>query len=316
MPEVAAEEVGETVAVSDSDNDIAVPYPAVASLVSALAYRDAATAAHSTRVAELCVATASGLLSVRDTYVLEVAALLHDIGKIGVPDAILLKPGPLTREEWDTMELHDRIGVEIVEASFANQQLVDIVRYHHATYTGSPDTPHFPKGDDIPIGARIVTIADAYDAMVSDRVYRKGRPVEEAFEELRRCAGRQFDPTLVERFISVVKNYESTALPVESKQTALQIGLQIEKLAQAIDNKDGAGIKALAARLESTAACGGIPEIERVAASIKDAADEGAELVSLLEMVNHLLVLCRSAQKVYADTKFADEEPFEQTPTR
>ncbi|MCA9264859.1 MAG: diguanylate cyclase [Planctomycetales bacterium] len=173
-------------ASSDSDSDLTLPYPAVASLLSALAYRDPDTAAHCTRVAELSVATARGLMAVKDAYFLEIAALLHDIGKIGVPDAILLKPGPLTKDEWEIMQMHDRIGVEIVEASFSQKQMVDIVRYHHATFKASPHLPHLPAGTDIPLGARIVTIADAYDAMVSDRVYRKGRTPEAAFQELRR----------------------------------------------------------------------------------------------------------------------------------
>jgi diguanylate cyclase (GGDEF)-like protein/putative nucleotidyltransferase with HDIG domain len=287
----------------DAESDALIPYPAVASLLSALAYRDADTAAHSTRVAELSVATARGLMSLKEAYVLEIGALLHDIGKIGVPDAILLKPGPLTHEEWETMENHDRIGVEIVNASFSNQHLVDILRYHHATYGGSPDAPQMPKGKDIPLGARIVTIVDAYDAMVSDRVYRKGRNPEKAFEELRRCAGRQFDPELVERFIAVAKDYKSIELPVGSKQTAVQIGLQIERLAQAVDDQDDKQIKALAARLETTAARARIPEIEAVAAEIKDVADDDQELVSLLEMVNQLIDLCRSTQRIYVEVE-------------
>jgi putative nucleotidyltransferase with HDIG domain len=294
-------------ALCDVENDASIPYPAVAALLSALAYRDAATASHSTRVAELCVATASGFLSVKDTYVLEVGALLHDIGKIGVPDAILLKPGPLTREEWETMEIHDRIGVEIIGASFSNPQLLDIVKLHHATFGGSPDASHLPKGQDIPIGARIVAIADAYDAMVSDRVYRKGRPPEEAFKELRRCAGAQFDPELVERFIEVVQDYRPIHVPVESRQIALQVGLQIERLAEAIDNRDSASIKALAARLETTAVRGGIPEIESVAADIKDATTKDGDLVSLLQMVDQLMSLCRSAQKIHTHTSVNSE---------
>ncbi len=297
------ESAGQTAAdnACDNESDTLIPYPAVASLLSALAYRDADTAAHSTRVAELCVATARGLMSLKEAYVLEIGALLHDIGKIGVPDAILLKPGPLTREEWETMEIHDRIGVEIVEASFANRQLVDILRYHHATYGGSPDAPQMPTGKDIPLGARIVTIVDAYDAMVSDRVYRKGRSQEKAFEELRRCAGRQFDPDLVERFIAVAKDYQSIELPVSSKQTAVQIGLQIERLAQAVDDRDDKRIKALAARLEATAARARIPEIEAVAAEIKESADDDRDLLVLLEMVNQLINLCRSTQKIYVN---------------
>ena len=253
-------------------------------------------------MAELCVATAAGLLSVKQTYVLEVAALLHDIGKIGVPDAILLKPGPLTEEEWKTMELHDRIGVEIVEASFSCQQLVDIVRYHHASYLGSSSAPYFPKGSEIPVGARILTIADAYDAMVSDRVYRKGRSQKEAFKELRRCAGLQFDPELVERFIETARGYKPVDVAVESKQTALQLGLQIERLAQAVDEQDMLGIRALATRLETTAAGGGVPEIRDVAGSIRRAADEDGDVIALLPMVDELMTLCRSAQKAYANT--------------
>ncbi|WP_419194995.1 diguanylate cyclase [Novipirellula herctigrandis] len=288
-------------------NSPSIPYPAVASLMSALAYRDASTATHCTRVAELCVATASGLLSVKETYVLEVAALLHDIGKIGVPDAILLKPGPLTPEEWEMMELHDRIGVEIVEASFSHPELVDIVKYHHATFE-SDGNSKLPSKHDIPIGARIVTIADAYDAMVSDRVYRKGRPIEDAFKELRRCAGTQFDPELVERFIASVRTHKSVDLPVQSRQVALQLGLQIERLADAVDEQDCISIKAIASRLEATAAAGGIPEIEDLASGIRHAATEDKDLFSLFTMVGQLISLCRSAQKIHARTSFKGDE--------
>ena len=175
----------------------------------------------------------------------------------------------------------------------------------------APQTaPQFPKGKEIPIGARIISIADAYDAMVSDRVYRKGRPAEDAFQELRRCAGCQFDPDLVERFITIVNNYKSVILPVTSKQTALQVGLQIEGLAQAVDEQDSAGIKALASRLEATAARGGIHEIERIAADVKASVQGDNDLSSLLQMVEQLMKLCRSAQKVYASTELQDEEVF------
>jgi diguanylate cyclase (GGDEF)-like protein/putative nucleotidyltransferase with HDIG domain/PAS domain S-box-containing protein len=291
----------------DPEQASSIPYPAVASLLSALAYRDAATASHSTRVAEYCVATARGLLSVKDTYVLEVGALLHDIGKIGVPDAILLKPGPLTREEWVTMEIHDRIGAEIVGSSFSNPHLLNIVKMHHAKFGGSPSTSPLPAGQDIPIGARIVAIADAYDAMVSDRVYRKGRSPERAFEELRRCAGTQFDPQLVERFITVMQDYRPINVPVESRQLALQIGLQIERLAEAIDDRDSASIKALAVRLEATAARGGITQIESVAAEIRMTASDDSDLVSLLQLVDQLMTLCRSAQQIHAHTSIGSE---------
>ncbi|MCA9265759.1 MAG: diguanylate cyclase [Planctomycetales bacterium] len=290
----------------DQDNDAPIPYPAVASLLSALAYRDSATAAHSSRVAELCVAVATGLVSVRDSYLIEVAALLHDIGKIGVPDAILLKPGSLTAAEWEIMHRHDRIGVEIVKAAFANEKLVDIVRFHHIRYSGTADAPWLPQGDSIPIGARILTIADAFDAMVSDRVYRKGRDRDEAFTELRRCAGTQFDPELVERFVAVVREHKPIDLKPGSKEAALQLGLQIEELVRALDEQDIAGIKSLAARLQATAARGGISQIERVATELTATLGDDADLMDVLRLVNELLELCRSVQKTYVDTEFAE----------
>ena len=129
---------------------------------------------------------------------------LHDIGKIGVPDSILLKPGPLTQDEWQVMTMHDHIGVEIIKSSFACSELAEIMTNHHAWYAGNPRSPELPTGDDIPLGARILAIADAFDAIVSDRVYRRGRSIEDAFAELRRCVGTQFDPELVEEFIACV----------------------------------------------------------------------------------------------------------------
>ncbi|MCA9189411.1 MAG: diguanylate cyclase, partial [Planctomycetales bacterium] len=304
-------------ASSDSDSDLTLPYPAVASLLSALAYRDPDTAAHCTRVAELSVATARGLMAVKDAYFLEIAALLHDIGKIGVPDAILLKPGPLTKDEWEIMQMHDRIGVEIVEASFSQKQMVDIVRYHHATFKASPHLPHLPAGTDIPLGARIVTIADAYDAMVSDRVYRKGRTPEAAFQELRRCAGTQFDPELVERFIEVTQHFTAASIPISSKQVALQLGLQIERLARAVDSQDKQGIRSLASRLEATATHCRIPAIQNAAARIKKSPMNDVDMPDLVEMVQELIDLCRTSHKAYIDviprestqdTQLTDEE--------
>ncbi len=129
---------------------------------------------------------------------------LHDVGKLGIPDAILKKPGKLNDDEWKVMKAHDTMGVEIIKAAFSSKPLREIVRTHHARFGGNPREPGLPSGQDIPLGSRLLAIADSYDAMVSDRVYRKGRTRDEAFEELRRCAGKQFDPALVDRFIIAV----------------------------------------------------------------------------------------------------------------
>ena len=281
-----------------------VPFQAVTALVSALAYRDASTAEHSRRVADLCVRSSENLLDQRSTYVLEIAALLHDIGKIGVPDAVLLKPGPLTPEEWKIMSSHDRIGVEIVAGTFQCKEIAEIIETHHAHYGGRTTDARLPCGNDIPLLARILTIADSYDAMTSDRVYRKGRSHEEAMTELRRCAGTQFDPELVEHFAAKITGTEvqASANRVKvPKDVAIQIGLQIERLADAIDSQDAEGLKALASRLGKLARHCNIETIADAATRIEDQIkdDEEVQWMSLLQGTQCLLDCCRATQNSY-----------------
>lgn len=283
--------------------DSSIPYPAVTALISALAYRDALTAEHSRRVANLCIACAKELLSQRDVYLLEVAALLHDIGKLGVPDAILFKPSALTDEEWKVMRLHDRMGVEIISAAFTSEQLTRIVATHLAWFGGTPHDQSLPTGAAIPLPARILAIADAYDSMTSDRVYRKGRSQEQAFEELRRFAGMQFDPELVERMISVIQ--VATPSPVDemalvSKDSALAIGTQIERLAAAIDRHDASALADMAGQLVKTARNCGIQSIIDVAGGLERAAvAQPPDWIELVRITCELLELCRSTQSIY-----------------
>jgi diguanylate cyclase (GGDEF)-like protein/PAS domain S-box-containing protein/putative nucleotidyltransferase with HDIG domain len=291
--------------------DAPIPFHAVTGLLSALAYRDAETAAHSTRVADLCVATARNLLSASDTYVLEMAALLHDIGKIGVPDSILFKPGPLTEDEWKEMSVHDRIGVEILRSSFASPALAEIVDTHHAFYGGKARKEDLPTGDDISTEARILAIADAYDAMVSDRVYRKGRSPAEAFAELRRCAGTQFDPQLVERFIAMVHQRNATAkkdVHATSKEVALRIGIQIEQIVRALDQSDYGGLALLAGELKAAAADADLKDIGNAAAELEAFATDDQDLKKLVSLTHELLDLCRSTQKAYIDVCSRQDE--------
>ena len=117
--------------------------------------------------------------------------MLHDIGKIGVPDAILLKKSELTEDEWQVMRRNERIGAEIIQTTFASKKLAESVRMYRAWYGENPRHPELPIGDKIPLGARILAIADAYDSMVNDRGYRKGRSRDEAFAELRSWAKKQ-----------------------------------------------------------------------------------------------------------------------------
>jgi len=300
--EVDESRISRGAAVAAANESIPVPYHAVTALISALAYRDQATAEHCRRVADYCVIAADGLLPAREIYTLEMGGLLHDIGKIGVPDSILLKPGPLTSDEWKIMHTHDRIGIEIIRSSFNSQELADIIENHHAFYGGTAHDPSLPTGEDIPLGARILSICDAYDAIVSNRVYRKGRSQKEAFAELRRCAGSQFDPELVERFIRVLTARQQVGhaqLPAVSKETALSIGLQIERLAAALDERDPCNLEVLAKRLNTTAARQGVHSIAEQAAHLEQKVAADDDLLEILGVANELLDMCRSTQNSY-----------------
>ncbi len=134
--------------------------------------------------------------------VLLAGILLHDVGKIFTPKEILFKPGPLSDEEWKIMRRHPVDGAEILEQITGLAEMSKIVRYHQEAYNGS-GYPEGLKGEQIPIGARIATVVDAFDAMISDRPYRKGMTIEKAIEELRRNRGAQFDPTIVDAIIAL-----------------------------------------------------------------------------------------------------------------
>ena len=172
-------------------------------LGSALDTRDIGTEAHSRRVHGYALATARafGVVSpmMRD---LAHGVLLHDIGKIGIPDAILLKPGPLTPEEWKIMRTHPEIGRRLIERIPFLRGAVPIVYSHHEKWDGS-GYPCALKGEDIPLGARIFSVVDAFDAMTFDRPYSKAVPFDTAKAEIKRCAGTHFDPAVVTAFLQV-----------------------------------------------------------------------------------------------------------------
>jgi putative nucleotidyltransferase with HDIG domain len=174
-------------------------------LVLALDARDRETKGHSLRVAEyvLLVARQLDMTEGGQEWIdTQRGALLHDVGKIGVPDYILHKPGPLTPEEWDDMKRHPRIGNEMLRDISFLSGAAEIVYAHHERYDGKG----YPRGlmhDEIPLGARIFAIADTFDAMTSDRPYRKALPAEVARWEILRNSGTQFDPEVVQAFLLV-----------------------------------------------------------------------------------------------------------------
>jgi len=176
----------------------------VRALALAVDAKDSGTRSHCETVAELAVAAGRALrLDDADLESLGRAALLHDVGKIGTPDAVLLKPGRLDEDEFRVMKGHPGLGYRIVRSAGLPDREAGWVLHHHEHLDGS-GYPHGLRGDEIPLQSRIILVADAFEAMTSDRPYRAARSTGEAIAELRRCAGRQFDPAIVEVIASVI----------------------------------------------------------------------------------------------------------------
>ena len=181
----------------------------VKTLLSALKCKDDYTWGHSLRVAYFCVSVGREMgLSEAEIYELEISALFHDIGKIGVPDSVLMKPSRLTDEEFLEMKLHPSKSFEILQDYPVFQKMAINAKYHHERYDGR-GYPEGLKGEDIPLFSRIILISDTFDAMTSTRPYRKGLPFEVAFAELREFSGTQFDGNIVEKFISCMTKEQS-----------------------------------------------------------------------------------------------------------
>src|SRR5438874_9826163 len=172
-------------------------------LVHALDAREHETSDHSQRVVRYTVAIARRM-SIPEDQIEHIGrgALLHDIGKIGVPDSILLKPGPLTPAEWAEMRRHPEVGYRILQAIDFLRPAAEIVLAHQERWDGG-GYPHKLRGEAIPLGARIFAIADTLDAMTSDRPYRKAATFAQARQEIARCASTQFDPRCVEAFVRI-----------------------------------------------------------------------------------------------------------------
>lgn len=172
-------------------------------MISALDYRDTETQWHSRRVSLYARRLAEALgVKGQDLEMIEQGALLHDIGKIGVRDSILLKPGPLTPDEWVEMKLHPELGFRMLSRIPFLAEASQIVLQHQERFDGR-GYPGGLKGEEIVLGARVFAVVDTLDAITSDRPYRKGRPLAVARDEIRRCGGTQFDPRVVEAFLAI-----------------------------------------------------------------------------------------------------------------
>lgn len=188
----------------------AVRSSVICALNQLLDLKDLNTGVHSTRLADWAVRTGRQL-GLDEDYLrdVEIAAILHDIGKIGTPDHILRKAGPLTDAERAVIQKHAEYGWAVLRGIPGLDRASLLVLHHHETYDGT-GYPAGLRGEDIPVGARIVAVIDAFDAMISSRPYRQGLSVDEAIRRLEQASGTQFDPEVTPRFVRLAGEHAST----------------------------------------------------------------------------------------------------------
>ncbi len=195
---------------------------ALSALANALEAKDVYTQGHSKRVTALAVEIARRMhLPPIQVEQIKLAGMFHDIGKIGIKDNILNKNGSLTQEEFSEIKKHPKIAVDII-GDLIDKDILDIVLYHHERYDGK-GYPAGLKGENIPLGARILAVADSWDAMTSKRPYRKALPKDVAMEELRKNAGTQFDPRIVSVFLDTVMFEKHTHSPQYAFDDMLEV---------------------------------------------------------------------------------------------
>jgi putative nucleotidyltransferase with HDIG domain len=198
----------------------------VAALASAIDANDPFTHGHSYRVSRYAMRVGRAMgLSAHDLEILEYGALLHDIGKIAIQHDILLKNGKLTDREFLTLKQHPTIGADIVENLKFLREAAVLVRYHHEQPNGR-GYPEGLKGDEIPIGARVILVVDAFDAMTSDRPYRKGLPLERVIDQLDKCKGEQFDLEITNIVLELIRGGEFALIVENDPTTAIYESLR------------------------------------------------------------------------------------------
>ena len=198
-------------------------------VITALDFRDNETQGHSYRVVEYArsVAERMGVTGSAMTWIRR-GAILHDVGKIGVSDAVLHKPGKLSTEEWNEMRKHPEMGYRMLRHIPFLEPALDIVLRHQERWDGT-GYPHKLRGEEIPLGARIFAVVDTFDAMTSDRPYRRALTIQDARQEVRRCAGTQFDPRCAEAFLSI-NDTEWHRIREQAHEHALDIDEQVKRV--------------------------------------------------------------------------------------
>ena len=211
------------------------PMRMVETLIRILEYRDVYTRGHTERGVFLALRIAQSIgLSKEEMRLLELGGKIHDIGKIGIPDVILLKPSSLTKEEFEVMKLHVMIGYEMLKNANIPKESMDVLLYHQERYDGK-GYPHGAKGEEIPFLARIYAVADAFEAMTARRIYKKAKTWEVALNELEELSGAQFDPYVVKHAIKAIKSIDSVPIVFS------EVDVNIEKIRWSFNYMDATG---------------------------------------------------------------------------
>ena len=186
------------------------------SLAFAIDAKDHYTQGHSQKVSAYAALIAEAMrMTEAEIEEIRLGGVLHDIGKVAIPETILNKSGPLNPDEWDTMKSHVTFGAKILEPLTPLARVREMVLHHHEYFDGS-GYPDALAGEQIPLGARIIAVADAYDTITSDRTYKKARAAEDALNELERCANAQFDGRIVELFVKTMRQLPNPVIEVAS----------------------------------------------------------------------------------------------------
>ena len=178
-------------------------------MIKAVEARDSFTRGHTERVTSLAKAIGSQMkLSEEQLFNLEIGSLLHDVGQISIPDAILQKPGPLEDDEYARVKKHPEDGKKMVEPIPYLEEAIPTILYHHERFDGS-GYPEKLQGEQIPLSGRIIAVADVFDALTNDRPYRDRLPVERAIQQIKEGRGSKFDPSVVDVFLRVISTHKA-----------------------------------------------------------------------------------------------------------
>ena len=254
----------------------------------------------------MCVKVGSTFLSGRELLIIETAGLLHDIGKVGVPDAVLLKPGPLNKEEWRLMHEHDRMGAEIIQTAFSCPQLSAIIAHHHARHEWITDSGKLGPGEFIPLCARLLAIADAYDAMTTYRCYRAAMSTDAAVAELRRAPAPSSIRTSSSNSSGSSSSILPTRLPPRRSQTASPKPSAFPWRPRCSPRKllerDLESTAAIAHHLAQTAASLGSDQVAEQCSLITQSLESAADTQTLLAQTRDLLE-CVAGRETHGSDK-------------